>query len=114
MLSNLFSVKYAALALLVLQNTFLVVFMRYSRTSEGPMYASSTAVAVMEVVKFVTCMIVILYQKRSIQETVKSVYEVILFLKSLYTPPISFVRLSPRRHSDVVRIEILHLEILLI
>lgn len=49
MFRNLFSVKYGALALLVLQNTFLVVFMRYSRTSEGPMYASSTAVAVMEV-----------------------------------------------------------------
>lgn len=89
MISNLFSVKYAALALLVLQNTFLVVFMRYSRTSEGPMYASSTAVAVMEVVKFVTCMMVILYQKRSVQETVKCVYEVILLPKVFITPNMS-------------------------
>ena len=76
MFPNLFSIKYGALALLVLQNTFLVVFMRYSRTSEGPMYASSTAVAVMEVVKFLTCMIVILYQKKSIKETVRCLYEV--------------------------------------
>jgi Nucleotide-sugar transporter len=76
MLANLFSIKYAALALLVLQNTFLVVFMRYSRTNEGPMYASSTAVAVMEVVKFSTCVLVILYQKKNIKETVKSLYEV--------------------------------------
>ena len=76
MFPNLFSIKYGALALLVLQNTFLVVFMRYSRTSEGPMYASSTAVAVMEVVKFLTCMIVILYQKRSIKETARCLYEV--------------------------------------
>jgi Nucleotide-sugar transporter len=91
MLSNLFSVKYAALALLVLQNTFLVVFMRYSRTSEGPMYASSTAVAVMEVVKFVTCMIVILFQKKSIQETVKCVYEVILIFSVLITPHVLIV-----------------------
>lgn len=76
MLANLFSIKYAALALLVLQNTFLVVFMRYSRTNEGPMYASSTAVAVMEVVKFSTCVLVILYQKKNIKETMKSIYEV--------------------------------------
>ena len=78
MISNLFSIKYAALALLVLQNTFLVVFMRYSRTSEGPMYASSTAVAMMEVVKFVTCLCVIAYQKRGIKETAKCLYEVLL------------------------------------
>jgi Nucleotide-sugar transporter len=104
MLSNLFSVKYAALALLVLQNTFLVVFMRYSRTSEGPMYASSTAVAVMEVVKFVTCMIVILYQKKSIQETVKCVYEVILISTLLTTPHMQIVCLSSRRNSDILEI----------
>ena len=42
-------VKYGALLTLVLQNTFLVVFMRYSRTLEGPRYASSTAVFMMEV-----------------------------------------------------------------
>ena len=76
MFRNLFSIKYGALALLVLQNTFLVIFMRYSRTSEGPMYASSTAVAIMEVVKFLTCMVVIAYQKRSAKEMAKSFYEV--------------------------------------
>ena len=48
-LKELFSIKYGALIMLVLQNTFLVVFMRYSRTVEGPLYASSTAVATMEV-----------------------------------------------------------------
>ena len=47
--------KYIALALLVLQNTFLVVFMRLSRTSHGPLYAASTAVFIMEVVKFISC-----------------------------------------------------------
>jgi hypothetical protein len=47
--ADLFSVKYGALALLVLQNTFLVIFMRYSRTTSGPLYASSTAVFMMEV-----------------------------------------------------------------
>lgn len=48
-LADLFSIKYGALALLVLQNTFLVIFMRYSRTQAGPLYASSTAVFMMEV-----------------------------------------------------------------
>lgn len=48
------TIKYGALALLVLQNTFLVVFMRYSRTasassSTDPKYSSATAVFCMEV-----------------------------------------------------------------
>lgn len=49
------SIKYLALALLVLQNTFLVVFMRLSRMNSGPLYASSTAVFMMELIKFLTC-----------------------------------------------------------
>ena len=90
MFRNLFSIKYGALALLVLQNTFLVIFMRYSRTSEGPMYASSTAVAVMEVVKFLTCMIVIAYHKRSAKEMAKSLYEVRQWCTTLQRMTLSF------------------------
>jgi UDP-sugar transporter A1/2/3 len=63
---SLFSIKNAALAALVLQNTFLVVVMRYSRTLDGPMYASSTAVVCMEVLKFVTCVGVICHEEKSI------------------------------------------------
>ena len=51
------SPKYGALLLLIIQNTFLVLAMRKSRTTEGAMYASSTAVAIMELLKFVTCLI---------------------------------------------------------
>lgn len=58
-LTNLMSVKYLALALLVLQNTFLVVFMRMSRVVHGPMYAASTAVFTMELVKFISCNVVV-------------------------------------------------------
>lgn len=61
-LSHLISVKYGALVLLVLQNTLLVVAMRYSRVSEGPMYAASTAVFLMEAVKFACCNFVVLFQ----------------------------------------------------
>jgi hypothetical protein len=59
------AIKYGALALLVLQNTFLVVFMRYSRTvsasSQGdePKYSSATAVFCMEVTS--TCFVVDIY-----------------------------------------------------
>ena len=62
-ISDYISVKYGALALLVLQNTFLVIFMRLSRTARGPLYASSTAVFMMEVVKFISCIIVVYIDK---------------------------------------------------
>uniref|UniRef100_A0A6U4IW91 Sugar phosphate transporter domain-containing protein n=1 Tax=Phaeomonas parva TaxID=124430 RepID=A0A6U4IW91_9STRA len=44
-----------ALVTLVLQNTALVICMRLSRTTEGPVYYASTAVATMEVMKFMVC-----------------------------------------------------------
>ena len=86
--TDLFSIKYGALALLVLQNTFLVVFMRYSRTSSGPLYASSTAVASMECVKFITCLFVILYQKRSISLFGRTLYD------ELISQPMEIVNLA--------------------
>jgi UDP-sugar transporter A1/2/3 len=61
-LRDFIAVKYGALLLLVLQNTLLVIAMRYSRVSEGPMYAASTAVFSMEVIKFICCNIMVLYQ----------------------------------------------------
>ena len=85
---DLCSIKYGALALLVLQNTFLVVFMRYSRQNSGPLYASSTAVAVMETVKFVTCFVVIAHQKGNLAVLAKSLQEEIL------NNPMEVVKLS--------------------
>ena len=64
-ISEISSPKYTALAMLVLQNTFLVVFMRYSRTIKGPMYASSTAVCMMEILKFNSCICVIAWENRN-------------------------------------------------
>ena len=58
-------IKYAALFLLVAQMVGLVLLMRYSRTHkipDQPLYLASTAVFVMEVMKFVICCIVITYQ----------------------------------------------------
>jgi len=58
-------IKYAALFLLVAQMVGLVLLMRYSRTHrrpDQPLYLASTAVFVMEVMKFVICCIVIAVQ----------------------------------------------------
>lgn len=60
---NVFSIKYGALALLVLQSTLLVILMHYSRIKEGPMYASSTVVVMMELLKFVTCLCVVAHER---------------------------------------------------
>eukprot|EP01040_Poterioochromonas_malhamensis_P016122 gene16122-18220_t len=87
--SKIFSIKYAALALLVLQNTFLVVFMHYSRTKhDGKLYASSTAVATMELVKFICCIIVIGLEKGTIQSLFQAFHEEII------KQPIELLKLS--------------------
>ena len=85
---NLFSIKYGALVALVLQNTFLVVFMHYSRVSDGPMYASSTAVTSMEVMKFVTCLFVVAYQTGGINGLVTSIRDEVI------NKPMEMVKLS--------------------
>lgn len=58
-------IKYAALLLLVAQMVGLVLLMRYTRTHQRrnqPLYLASTAVFVMEVMKFVICCIVVAIQ----------------------------------------------------
>lgn len=87
-MSSLFNIKYGALALLVLQNTFLVVFMHISRTQEGPMYASSTAVTIMEIVKFVTCLAVIAKDTGGLSGLARGLREEIL------KQPLEIVKLS--------------------
>jgi UDP-sugar transporter A1/2/3 len=61
-------IKYSALFLLVAQMVGLVLLMRYSRTHhppDVPLYLSSTAVFVMEVMKLIICILVVAYQTRS-------------------------------------------------
>ena len=58
-------IKYSALFLLVAQMVGLVLLMRFSRTHQNagqPLYLASSAVFVMEVMKFVICCVVIAYQ----------------------------------------------------
>ncbi|EED86413.1 udp-galactose transporter-like protein, partial [Thalassiosira pseudonana CCMP1335] len=51
--------KYLVLILLVVQNTCLVLLMRYSRTRPGTMYLGSTAVCCDEAMKLVTCLMIL-------------------------------------------------------
>jgi solute carrier family 35 (UDP-sugar transporter), member A1/2/3 len=48
--------KYVSLWTLVIQNSALVLVMRYSRTLSGPQYLPQTAVVMSELVKFVICL----------------------------------------------------------
>lgn len=52
----LFTKKYLVLIILVIQNTCLVLLMRYSRTRPGTMYLGSTAVCCDEAMKLFTCL----------------------------------------------------------
>lgn len=56
--------KYVSLVVLVVQNTALVLTMRYSRTVEGPLYLASTAVVMTELLKFVICVSILLYDNQ--------------------------------------------------
>ncbi len=68
--SNTNFIKYFSLVLLILQTSSLVLVMRYSRTSstksedgsQSQRYLSSTAVVCAELMKLVTCVIIIWYQ----------------------------------------------------
>ena len=57
-LSTVFGVptKYVSLLTLVVQNSSLVLMMRYSRVLPGPSYLSSTAVVLSEVLKCIICL----------------------------------------------------------
>ena len=55
-------IRYSSLLMLVLQNTALVLMLRYSRTMPGQRYLPSTAVTMMELLKLAACLVVILLQ----------------------------------------------------
>jgi len=55
--------KYVSLVVLAIQNAALIVVMRYVRTRPGDMFASTTAVVMTEVLKVVTCFVVIWYEE---------------------------------------------------
>ncbi|KIV95517.1 hypothetical protein PV10_03161 [Exophiala mesophila] len=57
--------KYLSLIILVVQNSTLVLTMRYSRILPGPRYLSSTAVVLSEIMKCTICLFVHIRDQRS-------------------------------------------------
>lgn len=66
-LSSVYGVptKYVSLLTLVVQNSSLVLIMRYSRVLPGPRYLSSTAVVLSEVLKCLICLCIHLKDQKS-------------------------------------------------
>ncbi len=76
------SMKYASLVVLVVQNTALVLALRYSRVANidgRPLYIASTAVVMTELTKFIISLCVYFYTNDcNFSETISSLYKEIL------------------------------------
>ncbi|CAO3699057.1 unnamed protein product [Rhizopus stolonifer] len=59
--------KRLSLIILVIQNSMLVLLMRYSRITSEKVYNASTAVFMAEVVKIITCLLVLLRQNQDLR-----------------------------------------------
>lgn len=56
--------KYISLAVLVVQNASLILSIRYVRTLPGDHFFATSAVVMAEILKVLTCLVLILIQKR--------------------------------------------------
>lgn len=56
--------KYISLAVLVVQNASLILSIRYVRTLPGDHFYATSAVVMAEILKVLTCLALILIQKR--------------------------------------------------
>lgn len=56
--------KYISLAVLVVQNASLILSIRYVRTLPGDHFFATSAVVMAEVLKVLTCLLIILLQKK--------------------------------------------------
>ncbi|KAG0221705.1 hypothetical protein BGX31_009603 [Mortierella sp. GBA43] len=67
------SMKHLSLVVLLLQNSTLVLMMRYSRVNvdpDQPMYLASTAVFFAEIIKLLACLLVLAHKSKSISRTI--------------------------------------------
>lgn len=86
-------IKYGSLVLLVLQMVGLVLLMRYTRTqsagsSNENLYLASTAVFVMEAMKFIICLGVIYYQVGTVRAFAHEIHQ------NLCNSPAELLKLS--------------------
>ncbi|XP_075932468.1 UDP-galactose translocator isoform X2 [Anarhichas minor] len=72
--------KYISLAVLVVQNASLILSIRYVRTLPGDRFFTTSAVVMAEVLKVVTCLFIILLQKKfHVKDTVYFLVDSIVF-----------------------------------
>ncbi|KAL5288024.1 SLC35A2 family protein [Megaselia abdita] len=73
------TLKYVSLITLTLQNAVLGLSMRYSRTREGDMFLSSTAVLMSEITKLLTCLILVFNEEgKNFNKFVESLHRTII------------------------------------
>lgn len=71
--------KYISLAVLVVQNASLILSIRYVRTLPGDRFFTTSAVIMAEVLKVLTCLLIILLQKRcSLKQTALLLFDSIV------------------------------------
>ncbi|XP_005166767.1 UDP-galactose translocator isoform X2 [Danio rerio] len=71
--------KYTSLAILVIQNASLILSIRYVRTLPGDHFYTTSAVVMAEVLKVITCLFIILIQKRgNVKSFVSLLYDSIV------------------------------------
>ncbi|XP_050296549.1 UDP-N-acetylglucosamine transporter [Anthonomus grandis grandis] len=72
------TLKYVSLLTLTLQNAIVGLSMRYSRTRDGDMFISSTAVLMSEVVKLITCLALVYLEAKSVVGLLDTLYKQII------------------------------------
>jgi UDP-sugar transporter A1/2/3 len=72
------ALKYFSLVALLLQNSVQFLVMRYIRTRGGDMFLASTAVIMSELIKFVTCLLIILVEQQTVRRWAHHLYTTIL------------------------------------
>ncbi|XP_035014218.2 UDP-galactose translocator isoform X2 [Hippoglossus stenolepis] len=72
--------KYVSLVVLVFQNASLILSIRYVRTLPGERFFTTSAVVMAEILKVLTCLLIILLQKKfNVKETVLFLLDSIVF-----------------------------------
>ncbi|XP_077462684.1 UDP-galactose translocator isoform X2 [Stigmatopora argus] len=74
-----FKLKYISLAVLVVQNASLILSIQYVRMLPGEKFLATSAVVMAEILKVLTCVLIILLQKRfNVKETISCLVDAIL------------------------------------
>ncbi|KAH3880417.1 hypothetical protein DPMN_004331 [Dreissena polymorpha] len=68
-------VKYISLIALVAQNAMVILVMRYVRTRGGDMFMSTSAVVMSELLKLVSCLLIMFYQLGSVRRCLHHLHE---------------------------------------